>query len=166
MRNEITTIDIESIVSRKFGIRQNLIVPNVSWGLDLRLHECDLLILSSSGYATEIEIKVSKSDLIKDSEKSHGHRSDLIKYLYFAIPSHLAKYIDYIPLRAGIFVITTNRILYKIKNAERNKNAKQFDDNLKFKLARLGAMRVWGLKDTIIYQKAHIEDLKNRLIVT
>ena len=44
-----------------FNYRANLIVPNISWGLGL--HECDLLVLTSSGYATEIEIKVSKADL-------------------------------------------------------------------------------------------------------
>jgi hypothetical protein len=61
-------IHVELAVASYFGIRRHLIVPNVSWGLGLR-HECDLLIVRESGFAAEVEIKVSKSDLKKDVEK-------------------------------------------------------------------------------------------------
>lgn len=64
------TIELEIAIMEYFGIRQNLIVPNVSWGMN-GLHECDVLILSKAGYATEVEIKISKPDLLKDRDKKH-----------------------------------------------------------------------------------------------
>lgn len=70
----ISTLQCEVAIMKHFGIRANLIVPNVSWeiySLPFRtLHECDILILSNSGYATEVEIKISKADLLKDREKN------------------------------------------------------------------------------------------------
>lgn len=57
MNNE-TAKEIEIAIARYFGIRQNAIVPNVSWGLGFP-YECDLLILRDSGFAIEIEIKIS-----------------------------------------------------------------------------------------------------------
>ena len=60
-------IDIELAVSNYLNPRTNLIVPNVHWGMCL--HECDLLVITRSGYAWEVEIKVSRVDLIKNKEK-------------------------------------------------------------------------------------------------
>lgn len=65
---KITTLDMEIVLMEYFGVNRNIIVPNVSWGLNL--HECDLLIFSKSGYATEVEIKISKQDLLKDKNKN------------------------------------------------------------------------------------------------
>ena len=87
------TIDIEIAVMKWIGIRRNLVIPNVSWGISMKhpttykwmgLHECDILSLTKSNYAMEVEIKTTKSDLLKDKEKTHGHNSNLIRYLYFA----------------------------------------------------------------------------------
>ena len=76
---KITTPEMECRLADYFGYRKNLIVPNVYWGLDM--HECDLLVLSQAGYATEIEIKISIADLRADAKKVHGHRSGgRIKY--------------------------------------------------------------------------------------
>ena len=76
---------IEVSVAIYFGVRQNLIVPNVSWGLDFG-HEIDLLKVSQSGYATEIEIKVSKQDIIRDKSKKkwmgHSYGLGKIKMMY------------------------------------------------------------------------------------
>jgi hypothetical protein len=36
----ITTAEIEVVIAKHFGIRQNIIVPNISWGFDS--HEMDL----------------------------------------------------------------------------------------------------------------------------
>lgn len=75
--------------------------------MGLGLHECDLLILSGFGYATEIEIKTNKYDLLKDKEKKHNHISGLIKKIYFAIPEkvELNFALTNIPKRAGLIVI-------------------------------------------------------------
>ena len=91
----MTCAEIELKLVKWFNPRTHLIVPNVSWGFTS--HECDLLIMSKSGYLIEVEIKVSLPDLKKDLLKKHGHKEDRIKYLYFAIPQKLEKYIEYIP---------------------------------------------------------------------
>lgn len=49
------TVEMKLALSSHFGIRQNLIVPNISLGLGI--HECDLLILAKSGYLYERESK-------------------------------------------------------------------------------------------------------------
>jgi hypothetical protein len=147
-----TTKEIELKIAYHLGIRENLIVPNVSWGFNI--HECDLLSISSKGYLTEVEIKISLSDLKKDKEKYHGHYDDRIKYLYFAIPAKLAKHIEYIPKRAGIFIITTKGRVYKIAKPKYNKKANPISDKDKYKIARLGALRIWKLKEKIIESKS------------
>ena len=50
-------IKMEIAIARSWNYRRHLIVPNVSWGFGV--HECDLLVISPSGYATEIEIKAA-----------------------------------------------------------------------------------------------------------
>lgn len=148
------TIDMEIALANYFGIRQNLIVPNVSWGMET--HECDLFILTPAGYGSEIEIKVSKADLLKDKEKRHGHHSPKIKFLYFAIPDYLTRYVDDIPSRAGVIVVSQNRHgrigdtyeycdCTKIRRPVVNSSYK-YTDSERLQLARLGALRIWGLK--------------------
>lgn len=167
--NKLKTVDIELAVVSYLKPRVNLIVPNVSWGLGL--HECDLLVISSAGYAWEIEIKVSKVDLIKDKEKRHGHISHMIKYLYFAIPDYLIEHSEHIPERAGIITINTESLLELLSNhknlssrdlihfmGERCKIIRKpiathkpykFSEAERLKVAMLGAMRIWGLKRKI-----------------
>lgn len=161
------SLDIELAVAGYFGARANLIVPNVSWGMFG--HEVDLCILSKAGYATEVEIKVSKADLVKDKEKRHGHNDSMIKYLYFAIPEHLftCECISHLPGRAGILAVKWNEPFdnpyYPRRRIEgywsckkQREAAIQYDrkwtDCERNSLLRLGAMRIWGLKQKL--QKA------------
>jgi hypothetical protein len=154
-----TAAEIEVLVANMWGYRQNIVVPNVHWGAGL--HECDMLILSKCGWASEIEIKVSKADLKKDSTKGHGHNSSKIKYLYFALPDFLCES-EYIPQRAGIIAITP---VYKgfgfyaklIRHSEPNKAARKWDDKERANLMRLGCMRIWSLKSALI---GRLNDLK------
>ena len=159
------TIEMEVAIMKACNIRQNLVVPNVSWGLwvDHRnggaLHECDILSLSNRGYATEIEIKVSKSDLLKDGHKKHSHEHNLIARLYFAVPEKLKDIaLGCIPERAGLYVVKdvvynknyTRRVVSEVKSPKRNKQAMAWDDKQRYQLARLGAIRILGLKSKII----------------
>jgi hypothetical protein len=144
---------MEIRLAEYFDFRANLIVPNVSWGLIN--HECDLLILSKAGYASEIEIKISRSDLLADKKKKHGHCSNKIKFLWFAIPENID--IEFalhnIPDRAGLIIVPEERKPIIKKNPVLNKLAKQFSVDDKFQLARLGAMRIWGLKRKVVLNK-------------
>lgn len=166
--DKITSADIEHEVARFFDWRQNLIVPNVSWGLGL--HECDLLICSKSGYCTEVEIKVSRADLIKDKEKSHGHKSNKIKYLYFAIPEALDKpeIIEHVPEHAGILVVYwwERGGYYKVKETRvpvKNAGCRALTSDEQYKMADLGAMRIWALKAAVAGQKNTIKELRKEL---
>lgn len=144
---QITTAEMEIALATYFDYRRNLIVPNISWGLFL--HECDLLILTKSGYAYEVEIKVSKADLIKDKEKEHGHKSNRIKFLYFAIPDYLLPHREHIPKRAGIISIITHghsKGVCQIVRPPVVNSMYRFTDEERYQVARLGAIRIWGLK--------------------
>ena len=147
------TIDIEIAIMNYLGIRQNLIVPNISWGMDL--HECDILCLSKAGYATEVEIKVSKYDLFKDKEKWHGHYDDKIAYLFFAVPESLKLIaLAHIPKRAGLFIAEKKKSngeisIVQIKSCLKNKNAVKWNNEERSKLGRLGTMRILKLKEKI-----------------
>ena len=151
-----TCAEIELRLAGWFSSRVNLIVPNVSFGFTW--HECDLLIMSKSGYLTEVEIKVSTSDLKKDLLKRHGHKDDRIKYLYFAIPKKLEKHIEYIPERAGIIVIDKKGGVHKLRKPIRNKMAKPMSVEEMYKIARLGALRIWSLKRKILEMKSKLKE--------
>ena len=159
--NNMNTTEMEVAISKYFGIRKHVIVPNVSWGLGL--HECDLLILSNSNYATEVEIKISLADLKKDKEKRHGHRSKKIKYLYFAIPSKLAKHIEYIPLRAGVLVVNSKGKVFCIAKPVHNKGCRKFEQREVNKMLELGIMRTWKLKEKNVSHKKTIKQLKEKV---
>ena len=51
--------DIEIAIANHLNTNQNLIVPNISYGLGFH-YELDLLVVTKSNYADEIEIKISK----------------------------------------------------------------------------------------------------------
>ncbi len=143
---KLTALDIEIAVADYFNWRQNIIVPNINWGMFV--HECDVLVLTKAACLYEIEIKVSKHDLIRDKKKKHGHVSNKIKRLYFAIPYYLADYTEHIPERAGIISVDEVGHCTKIREAENNKvESLQHEDC--FNMARLGTMRIWTLKNQI-----------------
>jgi len=167
---KFTTLDIEIAVIDYFRPRQNLIVPNVSWGLHNKeyrsLHECDVLILSGDSYATEVEIKISKADLLKDRDKKHGHHHNLIRRLYFAVPPELKQIaLESIPDHAGLLVVSNaveqwhgfygayREIEYvrvdEVRPCKVNTMAVKWTDKQRLQLARLGTMRILGLKRKI-----------------
>lgn len=163
----MTALDIEIAVMAHFKPRVNVVVPNVSWGAGV--HECDVLSLTPSGYATEIEIKISKADLIKDKEKCHRHLSSKIKWLWFAIPEKLLKFKEHIPKDAGIIVVkedvkerigvrrgytyfTGEKIRAwhcKVERDPIQRGHHKWTEAERHNLTRLGALRILGLKKKI-----------------
>ena len=167
----LSTTEMEILISEYFDPRINLAVPNVSWGLGL--HECDILILTKSGCAYEIEIKTSKSDLKADAKKYHGHFSKRIKRLYFAIPEYLGvqEMKKFIPNRAGILVARWRKerwdgpedignYIIEQERAAKENGAYKFNDRERYKMARLGALRIWGLKKNITRMLHEKEEMK------
>jgi len=143
-----TAKEIETRIARYFGIRANVIVPNVSWGL--LTYEADMLIMPISGVMYEVEIKVSKGDLIADKKKNHKHCSELIRGIYFAIPEKLKPHIEHIPEKAGILVVDKTGRVEKLRGIKINKTSRKLSEQERFTLARLGAMRVWILKEKLV----------------
>ena len=143
MANYETTAEIERVVGNFFRPRQNIVVPNVSWGLFV--HECDLFVLTRNGYGIEVEIKVSRADLIKDKDKSHGHNNIKIKKLFFAIPEKLntPEIIVHVPARAGIIVVDKRGHCKIIKVAITRADAIKMDDSKRTALLRLAYLRYW-----------------------
>jgi hypothetical protein len=148
--SNLNCLDIEIAIANHFDVRRNLIIPNVSWGM--HLHECDLLIMTQSRYLYEVEIKISKADLKKDLNKRHGHNSDKIKRLYFAIPEKLKDCIDLIPERAGIILVPEYENYCRckvVREAQNNPKANPLTNEEVLNLSRLGVIRIFSLKKKI-----------------
>ncbi len=143
-----TAEDIEIALARHFDTRRNLMIPNASWGFGFR-HEIDLLMISKSGYVTEIEIKVSKYDLKRDQKKQHGHGGPRIKAVYFAMPSAMARWIEFVPKDAGVLVVTSAGKVFEIAKPKRNMNARPFSESERVDVLRGLALRYWDLKRNI-----------------
>lgn len=162
MNTNLSLYEIELAIVKhdQFNIRKNIVVCNISWGLIN--HEADMLIMSKSGYLTEIEIKRSLSDLKADFKKKHDHSCELIKYLYYAVPIDLVgKCKDLLILNkrpvSGIIGYHEDGSLefFKVYEVLRlgagiNWKARKLFIEEQLQLARLGAMRVWGLKKKIV----------------
>ncbi len=140
------TLEMEVVLMDWLKANPNIVVPNVSWGLGL--HECDLLRVTPSNWATEVEIKISKADLIKDKEKTHGHYSNKIKYLYFAVPAKLEDIaLKEMPKRAGLLVCGKDNVtVQEIRKPTLNKNARKLTDKEVEKLKYLGCLRILSMK--------------------
>ena len=161
----LNSTNISIAIARHFGTRKNIIVPNVSWGIGL--HECDVLIITRSGYAIEIEIKISRADIIKDAMKWHKHHSNKLRSLIFAIPKELQHCTDLIPERAGIIIVSKKEELRPswhsgvvgpnssrlycsmFRKAEVNRSATKMSDDDILHVAKLGTMRVWNLLEKL-----------------
>ena len=160
------TIEMEIALMEYFNFRIGPIITNVSADSFLVNHECDILRLSASGYATEVEIKISKADLLADKKKKHSHIDPRIKDFYFAVPKELEEFaLSNIPDRAGLLVIRKIKIDYvnivkgfhtveeyrveKVRKCEKCKNPVKWSDKTINNLNRLGSMRIHTLKKKI-----------------
>src|SRR5690625_4052723 len=112
----MTTLQIELLLMNHFKFNQNTIVPNVTRLSCLVGFETDLLILSKSGYAHGIEIKVSLQDFKKDFNKRHiktlGDERSFernfknLKHFSYAFPEKLLEFAkNNVDERFGIYSI-------------------------------------------------------------
>ena len=72
----IDEIELAIVNSGIFNKRGDIFVPNVSWGL--LNHEADMVVMTKSGYLTEIEIKRSWEDFKADFKKPHEHKDERV----------------------------------------------------------------------------------------
>jgi hypothetical protein len=113
-------------------------------------HECDILAVTQAGYAHEVEIKVSLSDVKADLKKEHRHGDgdNRIKCFWFALPADLIEKAEpFIPQRAGIILIShygdcgERAKIYRKPTVNRQALPWSFND--RFILARAGLFRYW-----------------------
>ena len=166
MRTKRTIGEIEVALAKKFDYIRNLVVFNVNgWSEKLPIyHECDMLSMSKRGYLTEVEIKRTWSDFLADFKKTHKHDNrGIIKYFYYCIPKDmLEKAYDKLSENNVTYsgIITYNEDLYFETHPYRSKDGskifdfkmksfKALDEEGRFELARLGAIRIVGLKEKI-----------------
>jgi hypothetical protein len=153
----VSLIDMELAIANLFGIRQHIIVPNLSWGF--ANHECDLAVIRPSGYLVEVEIKRSVSDFRADFSKKHNHDDKRIKELFYAFPEELIKHVESeVPANWGIICVYFLRTKYYariIRNPVPKQNCVPLNDSEQLKIMRLGCMRIWKLKQrcTILNSK-------------
>lgn len=141
-------IDVELAVVSLLDYRRYIMVPNVSWGFGLR-HEADLLAMDPQGRITEIEIKVSKSDLLADFKKPHQHESPYISRLVYAMPESMIGMDAVIPKQYGIIIVTNKFPKPEAKwhrFCRHDISKKPVSADKAMELARLGCMRIWSLK--------------------
>jgi len=146
---------IECAVAALLNYRVHHIVPNVSWGWDLR-HEADMIAVNKSGYVTEVEIKISKQDLKNDLKKENWHDSKKIHRLAFAVPESLVETCrEILPAHVGIIQVKAMndhkgefRCFYAewVRNCKFDKSKAAINDKQLVDLLRLGCMRIWSLK--------------------
>lgn len=94
----------------------DIIIPNYFYGH----YEMDLFRLVKSGYITEYEIKISRSDYFADFKKYKKHERFLDKTcypnrFYYVVPEDLIKESE-VPKYAGLIYYVENH-LYIVKNA-------------------------------------------------
>ena len=155
-------IEVRIARSRDFNFLQNLVVFNVyGHGTVLPIwHECDVLVCSKAGYLSEIEIKRSYADFLNDFKKAHDHQSDYIKNFYYCIPWIMKdKVTDFLSniedkedwrAKAGIILFYDDVDWIDVVKAPKpNKACSKLTVEQQLYLARLGSMRVVGLKKKI-----------------
>lgn len=164
----MTTSEMEKLIYLYFQESSLVIVPKISgnnWWLDTESdpitwknivnHECDMLIVSKKCYLTEVEIKISLSDLKADFKKKHQHKDKNIKNFYYAFPEEMKeKAIELIPEEAGILIAVKKHLndgyeyreIKCYRKPKINKLAKPINDKVLSMIYRLGYLRYWNYR--------------------
>jgi len=156
MNTQLTVEQIQ-VALRNSGIwnkRQDVFVPNVSYGL--LGYEADLIIMSKTGYLTEIEIKRSWVDFMADFKKDHKHNDSKICYFYYCLPISLKDRVMSFWQREYGGDTTNNHpaTLFYLENGriERgggwpSKGGRKLFIEEQLQLVRLGCFRYWNLQE-------------------
>lgn len=135
--------------------RSDIMIPNLSWGL--LDYEADFVVLSKSGYLTEVEIKRSWEDFKADFNKKHKHDADQVYYFYYCVPEKIYdKVISFFQLKSSDNInINLPAVIYYTESGNivrtgfgnpysRGKRRKLFLEE-QLIIARLGQLRYWNL---------------------
>ncbi len=86
MDTSLTVLQIQLALhnSGLWNKRSDIMVPNLSWGF--LPYEADFVIMTKSGYLTEVEIKRSWEDFKADFNKDHRHDDERIYHFFYCVP--------------------------------------------------------------------------------
>ena len=158
MMNKITTRQMEIAICNLFEKSYIAIVPRVSRGfghyddnnryIRLTNNECDILTVTKHRYLTEIEIKISMSDLKADFKKKEcTHKSRHVRNFYYAVPTNiLSRALELIPTDAGLIVVNECSHQYIAEVYRKpivNREAISISDKVLLELFRLGTIKYW-----------------------
>jgi hypothetical protein len=161
---------VELAVAEHFRWRQNLVVPNVSWGLPGLHYEADLVVVYPSRWAIEVEVKVTRADIKADRNKRKWDSQhfecisrNLFKEFWIAVPLGLET-CDAIPDFAGVLTVDPRPDMMRwarlVRRPQRNKAARPLTPQQYQALQRLAYFRVWTMKqhlETGLRRKEHNE---------
>ena len=153
-----TKLTIEQIISglRNSGLwnkRNDIMIPNLSWGL--LDYEADFVAISKSGYMTEVEIKRSFEDFKADFSKKHKHDAEQVYYFYYCVPeSIISKVIEFLDShfehndrKPAVLIYDENGVVkaggYGCRYNPGNHRKLFLEEQLQ--IARLGTLRFWNL---------------------
>ena len=158
MDTQFTIDEIELLIfnSSIFNKRQDIFVPNVSYGL--LNHEADLVVMTKSGYLSEIEIKRSWADFLADFKKPHEHKDERVYRFYYAVPEKIAeRVIEYVqdhqvPTDGVIVYYEDGKYSFTPgwKMGVYYSHGRKLFMEEQLTIARLGCMRIWNLKQKIV----------------
>lgn len=146
---------MEVAVSELVCYRRHIIVPNLSFGF--LNYEADMVYIDDKNRLSEVEIKVTLSDLKADFKKpKHLKPNKNVGRLIYAIPVEmLDKALEIIPNKYGIITVEGwvkhegwNPV-YLAKwhrQIQHRKDVVPLTDKQVINIARLGCMRIWSLK--------------------
>lgn len=145
-----------------------LVVPNCGW----TGHECDLLVVNPDLRITDIEVKISRADLLADPKKDkwYHHRPwsrrngpgarekrewpDKVWKHYYALPEAIWKpeLAEKLPSNSGIILLCHDSRMVRsagvsinvIRKAKPNTDAKPISPADAIDLARLTSLRLWN----------------------
>lgn len=141
----MTTADIQRMICKSEVLKSNLACENVSHFL---AWECDVLSLSKSGYLSEYEVKISRSDF--QAEKKKVRKWNLIEarcewtcpnYFWYVCPVGLIRE-DEVPIYAGLIYISDEGLLI-MKTAPLLHRAKKDKMKVVVKFCRVAAERIY-----------------------
>lgn len=153
------TVDEIQIALRNSGIwnkRQDIFIPNLSWGL--LQYEADLVIITKSGYMTEVEIKRSWEDFKADFKKSHKHNDPRVYNFYYCVPESICDRVvaflteKYDAGRPAVLCVSETGGIRRYGGGVSHRGGRKLFLEEQLTAARLGCMRVWNLKEKFLKQ--------------
>ncbi len=150
-------LTLECAIARYFDYRQNVIIPNVSWGMGLK-YEADMIIISMARYCTEIELKISRADLKRDSNKKKwcltspewsSLNYNIIRRQFFGLPESFCDIIKHIPSQCGVLLVSESGKVHLERTAKLNR-ARPLAEKEYLHALHLVSMRLWTLKEVLL----------------